>query len=43
MTKIYNSIIKKLIEAEHILIVVEEAGNYNDRRIKLHDNYTEDN
>jgi len=43
MTKIYNSIIKKLIEAEHILIVVEDAGNYNDRRIKLHDNYTEDN
>lgn len=43
MNKIYNSIIKKLIDTEQILIVVEDSQNYNDRRIAIHANYTEDN
>lgn len=43
MSKIYNSIIKKLIETEHILIVVEDNSAFSLRRLALHANYVEDN
>ncbi|EAR93013.1 DNA replication licensing factor MCM4 (macronuclear) [Tetrahymena thermophila SB210] len=41
LKKIYSQIIKKLVDVDQVLIVVEEASNLDERRLQLHANYCE--
>ncbi|EGR27618.1 minichromosome maintenance protein, putative [Ichthyophthirius multifiliis] len=42
LKKLYAAIIKKLIETENILIITEDSRNFDDRKLAIHANYSED-